>query len=225
MKVKPSVFKKQLQEALKVFVLKHGNTEDHDEHEESETEEEEEAEHDKEDPRVEWQKTGKYIYDEAEEVDDDVLTTDKKPEPTGKYIFGDKEQETYTKLENDKINFSKSDEEKEEELEEAAPEGEGWEKIVKGIKKSGNVDNPWAVANAMKNKGIKPKKESIGEAAEKEEKNDFPLFDKKGRKDSNKAEEWKVAPAHMDIEKTDKEQEDIYKWALGYVFMKRNGKK
>lgn len=41
-------------------------------------------------------------------------------------------------------------------VEEAAPKG--YEKIVKGIKKSGTAKNPWAVANAMKKKGIKPKK-------------------------------------------------------------------
>jgi hypothetical protein len=33
----------------------------------------------------------------------------------------------------------------------------GYENIVKGLKKHGNVDNPWAVAWSMKNKGIKPK--------------------------------------------------------------------
>ena len=34
----------------------------------------------------------------------------------------------------------------------------GYEKVVKGLKKDKNVENPWAVANAMKKKGIKPKK-------------------------------------------------------------------
>lgn len=34
----------------------------------------------------------------------------------------------------------------------------GYEKVVKGLKKNPEVDNPWAIANAMKNKGIKPKK-------------------------------------------------------------------
>jgi hypothetical protein len=41
-------------------------------------------------------------------------------------------------------------------LDESAPKG--YEKIVKGIKKSGTAKNPWAIANAMKKKGIKPKK-------------------------------------------------------------------
>jgi hypothetical protein len=34
----------------------------------------------------------------------------------------------------------------------------GYEKIVKGLKKSGDVENPWAIAWWMKGKGIKPKK-------------------------------------------------------------------
>ena len=42
----------------------------------------------------------------------------------------------------------------EEELDEVTPPG--FEKVVKGLKKNPEVDNPWAVANAMKNKGIKP---------------------------------------------------------------------
>ncbi len=40
-------------------------------------------------------------------------------------------------------------------MEEVAPKG--YEKIVKGIKKSGTAKNPWAVAQAMKNKGITPR--------------------------------------------------------------------
>lgn len=44
----------------------------------------------------------------------------------------------------------------EDELDEATPKG--YEKVVKGLKKSKSVKNPWAVANAMKKKGIKPKK-------------------------------------------------------------------
>ena len=41
-------------------------------------------------------------------------------------------------------------------LDEVAPPG--YEDIVKGLKKEPTVDNPWAVAWSMKNKGIKPKK-------------------------------------------------------------------
>jgi len=41
-------------------------------------------------------------------------------------------------------------------IEEKAPPG--YEKVVKGLKKDKSVDNPWAVAWSMKNKGIKPKK-------------------------------------------------------------------
>jgi len=43
-------------------------------------------------------------------------------------------------------------------LDEVAPPG--YEDIVKGLKKEPTVDNPWAVAWSMKNKGIKPKKTS-----------------------------------------------------------------
>lgn len=43
------------------------------------------------------------------------------------------------------------------ELDEKTPPG--YEKIVKGLKKNQDVDNPWAVAWSMKNKGIKPKHE------------------------------------------------------------------
>ena len=35
----------------------------------------------------------------------------------------------------------------------------GYEKIVKGLKRSKDVENPWAVAWWMKGKGIKPKKQ------------------------------------------------------------------
>lgn len=45
---------------------------------------------------------------------------------------------------------------RESRLHEVAPEG--YEKIVKALKKSPSVDNPWAVAWSMKKKGIKPKK-------------------------------------------------------------------
>lgn len=43
-----------------------------------------------------------------------------------------------------------------EDIEEVAPPG--YEKVVKGLKKDKEVDNPWAVAWAMKKKGIRPKK-------------------------------------------------------------------
>lgn len=41
-------------------------------------------------------------------------------------------------------------------MDEVAPKG--YEDVVKGIKKGKGVKNPWAVAWAMKKKGIKPKK-------------------------------------------------------------------
>lgn len=41
-------------------------------------------------------------------------------------------------------------------MNEATPKG--YERIVKGLKRSGGVENPWAVAWSMKKKGIKPKK-------------------------------------------------------------------
>lgn len=41
-----------------------------------------------------------------------------------------------------------------DELEEVTPPG--YEKVVRALKKDKNVDNPWAVAWSMKNKGIKP---------------------------------------------------------------------
>ena len=104
MKVKISTFKKQLREAFKIYVLKQGSL-DTPEHEASETEEEEEAEHSKEDPRDDWRKTGKYLYDdeidEALEVDNKMLTTDpKRNHQSGKYVYGEDDQETFTKLEN-----------------------------------------------------------------------------------------------------------------------------
>lgn len=43
-----------------------------------------------------------------------------------------------------------------DEIREVAPKG--YEKIVKGLKRDGEVENPWAVAWSMKKKGIKPKK-------------------------------------------------------------------
>jgi hypothetical protein len=46
--------------------------------------------------------------------------------------------------------------EHEDELDEVTPPG--YEKIVKGLKRSKSVENPWAVAWWMKGKGIKPKK-------------------------------------------------------------------
>ncbi len=42
-------------------------------------------------------------------------------------------------------------------IKEVAPEG--WEKTVKAMKKHPNIDNPWALAYWMKNKGYKAKKE------------------------------------------------------------------
>lgn len=60
-----------------------------------------------------------------------------------------------------------------DEVAEVAPPG--YEKVVKGIKKNKDVDNPWAVAWSMKNKGIKPKHESkeSNEAQELEEFHDY----------------------------------------------------
>jgi hypothetical protein len=57
--------------------------------------------------------------------------------------------------------------ETEEELEEKAPEG--WEGTVKAMKKHKEIDNPWALAHWMKNKGMKSHKkaeESFAEWAE-----------------------------------------------------------
>jgi hypothetical protein len=48
----------------------------------------------------------------------------------------------------------------ESKLQEVAPEG--YEKIVKALKKNPSIDNPWAVAWSMKKKGIKPKKKGKG---------------------------------------------------------------
>ncbi len=42
---------------------------------------------------------------------------------------------------------------------------EGWEGTVKALKKHGDeVDNPWALAHWMKEKGYKSHKESVNEA-------------------------------------------------------------
>jgi hypothetical protein len=57
--------------------------------------------------------------------------------------------------------------ESEEDLEEKAPEG--WEGTVKAMKKHKEIDNPWALAHWMKNKGMKSHKkadESFAEWAE-----------------------------------------------------------
>ena len=42
-----------------------------------------------------------------------------------------------------------------DDIKEVAPKG--YEKIVKKLKRDKEVENPWAVAWSMKNKGIKPK--------------------------------------------------------------------
>jgi len=42
---------------------------------------------------------------------------------------------------------------------ESAPEGKGWEKTVKGMKKHKDISNPFALAHWMKKKGYKPKTE------------------------------------------------------------------
>jgi hypothetical protein len=47
------------------------------------------------------------------------------------------------------------------ELMESAPEGKGWEKTVKGMKKHKEIDNPFALAHWMKKKGYKPKSEAV----------------------------------------------------------------
>ena len=44
----------------------------------------------------------------------------------------------------------------EEELDEVVPKG--WEGTVKAMKKHKEIDNPWALANYMKNKGYKSHK-------------------------------------------------------------------
>lgn len=53
----------------------------------------------------------------------------------------------------------KVEEQFDDELDEVTPPG--YEKVVKGLKKNPKVDNPWAIAWSMKNKGIKPKNESM----------------------------------------------------------------
>lgn len=50
----------------------------------------------------------------------------------------------------------------EAQVKEVAPKG--YENIVKALKKTPNVDNPWAIAWWMKSKGIKPKKKSKGKS-------------------------------------------------------------
>lgn len=44
-------------------------------------------------------------------------------------------------------------------IKETAPRGKGWERVVKGLKKAKNVDNPFALAHSMKNKGMKPREQ------------------------------------------------------------------
>lgn len=51
---------------------------------------------------------------------------------------------------------NKKDNDEIDELDESTPKG--FEKVVKALKKQPGVNDAWAVANAMKNKGIKPKK-------------------------------------------------------------------
>ena len=47
-------------------------------------------------------------------------------------------------------------------IKEVAPEG--WEGTVKAMKDEPEIDNPWALAHWMKNKGYKSHKESVNEA-------------------------------------------------------------
>lgn len=53
----------------------------------------------------------------------------------------------------------------ESKLYEVAPKG--YEDIIKSLKKNPNVDNPWAVAWSMKNKGIQPKKKKSKKSKKK----------------------------------------------------------
>lgn len=54
------------------------------------------------------------------------------------------------------------------EIDEVAPEG--WEGTVKAMKKDPEIDNPWALAHYMKNKGYRSHKESVSEKWDKETK-------------------------------------------------------
>jgi len=62
---------------------------------------------------------------------------------------------------NDPDNFPLS-KEPYENVDEKAPEG--WEGTVKSMKKHKEIDNPWALANYMKDKGYKSHKESANES-------------------------------------------------------------
>lgn len=44
-------------------------------------------------------------------------------------------------------------------IHEAAPKGKGWERLTKDLKKATNVDNPFALAHSMKNKGMRPREQ------------------------------------------------------------------
>jgi len=64
-----------------------------------------------------------------------------------------------------KLTKSKLKEMIREVIKEDAPKG--WEGTVKAMKKEKDIDNPWALAHWMKNKGYKShKKESVKEARE-----------------------------------------------------------
>lgn len=76
--------------------------------------------------------------------------------------YGETEfEEDVDRLRRAKAGYGESEFEESVDINEATPPG--FEKVVKGLKKSGNVDNPWAVANWMKSQGYKPhgKKESV----------------------------------------------------------------
>lgn len=93
--------------------------------------------------------------------------------------FSSMEQMVLDKVSEGSINFKELPEELKKKCKEAAGKSsdqidekapEGWEGTVKAMKKHGDeIDNPWALAHWMKNKGYKShKKESIGEGVIKE---------------------------------------------------------
>jgi len=49
-----------------------------------------------------------------------------------------------------------------------APDGSGWERVVKDLKGEAGVDNPWALANWMKGEGYKTKEQGGGKESRRE---------------------------------------------------------
>ena len=75
-------------------------------------------------------------------------------------VLGD---ENYIYLPGEPSGITKSDIEKLKEIKKKAVTPEGWEEDVKEMKKNPKIDNPWALAWWMKNKGYRPhRKSSMG---------------------------------------------------------------